>query len=96
MSRITIEIPTPLHRAVKSFTSASGETIKHFFVAAATKKLQEDAGIKIKKKDAHQFLSEAEVDKILKPHLIKLVKGINNKTIKTYSKKEFFKKLKDS
>ncbi len=42
-----------------------------------------------------KFLTEREVDKMLRPYLLRLIKGIESGKEETYSKDEFFKKLKE-
>lgn len=111
MSRITIEIPTELHRAVKSYTAAKGETIKDFFVEAATQKLKETTTmrpdklakpVKLIKKPSKsnkgkksQYITEEEADRMLKPLLLRMVKQIHDGTLETYTEEEFFAKLKE-
>jgi hypothetical protein len=50
MSKLTLEIPDALHRAVKSFSSAHGLTIRDFFIEMTTKQLKEGAKLKTKTK----------------------------------------------
>lgn len=47
MSKLTLEIPDSLHRAVKSIASAHGETIRSFFIEAVTEKLKQTSKLKI-------------------------------------------------
>lgn len=49
MIKLTLEIPDSLHRAIKSFASANGETIKEFFVKAASEELKKSAKLLEKK-----------------------------------------------
>lgn len=106
MTKLTIEIPDSLHRTVKSFASAHGETIKDFFVDAATERLKKrskespknsakkTAAKKIAKKSS-KYITEKEADKMLKPYLLRMIKRIENGEEEVYSKEEFFKKLKE-
>jgi len=104
MSKLTLEIPDALHRTVKSFASAHGETIKDFFIAAATEKLQKNSTLKTKKplktakkttKKSQKFITEEQADKMLKPYLLRMVKRIEKGEEKIYDKDEFFKKLRE-
>ncbi|MES2678101.1 MAG: hypothetical protein V4612_07335 [Pseudomonadota bacterium] len=97
MTKVIIDLPTDLHRAVKSFTGANGETMKHFFISAAEEKLKyqkTQSKNKIsKKKIKDEFISEEEADAMLKPYLIRLVKRINEGKEKVLSEQEFFAEL---
>lgn len=101
MSKLTLEIPDALHRTVKSFASAHGETIKDFFIQAATEKLQKSTKIKTTlpmkkaKKTQKKYLTEKEADKMLKPYLIRMIQRIESGEEKVYSKEEAFKMLRD-
>ncbi len=106
MTKLTIEIPDSLHRTVKSFASAHGESIKDFFVDAATERLKKRskespktsakkiAEKKIVKKST-KYITEKEADKMLKPYLLRMIKRIESGQEKGYSKEEFFKKLRE-
>lgn len=92
MTKVIIELPTELHRAVKSFVGANGDTMKNFFISATEEKLKQ----KTKKKNKDQFITEEEADKMLKPYLLRLVKRINEGKEKLYSWEEVKKELKNS
>jgi hypothetical protein len=94
MTKVIIDLPTDLHRAVKSFTGANGETMKHFFISAAEEKLKYQK-TKSKKKIKDEFITEEEADAMLKPYLIRLVKRINEGKEKSYSWEEAKKELKN-
>lgn len=104
MTKLTIEIPDSLHRTVKSFSSANGETIKDFFIAAVTEKLKKLPENKIiikkpmkqTKKKLAKHISEKEADKILKPYLLSLIKRIENGEEDVYSWEEVKRDLKNS
>jgi hypothetical protein len=98
MTKLTLEIPDSLHRTVKSFASAHGETIKSFFVEAAMEKLKKPMKLKVKKspKKSSKYITEKEADKMLKPYLIRLVQRIESGEEETYDKEEFFKKLRNN
>lgn len=99
MTKLTIEIPDALHRTVKSFASAHGESIKDFFVEAATEKLKKSAKINPKnigkktKKKTSKFISEKEADKMLRPYLLRLIKRIESGEEETYTWEEVKKEL---
>lgn len=107
MTKLTIEIPDSLHRTVKSFASAHGETIKDFFVDAATERLKKrakespkssakkTAAKKIAKKSS-KYITEKEADKMLKPYLLRMIKRIESGEEKSYSWEEVKKELKKS
>lgn len=99
MTKLTIEIPDALHRTVKSFASAHGETIKDFFIEAATEKLKKTKNLKTKlpmktQKKSPKYITEKEADKMLKPYLLRMVKRIESGKEKTYSWEEVKKRLK--
>ena len=94
MTKVIIDLPTELHRAVKSFTGANGETMKSFFISAAEEKLKYQTKVNSKKKIKDEFITEEEADAMLKPYLIRLVKRINEGKEKTYSWEEFQRELK--
>ncbi len=93
MTKVIIDLPTDLHRSIKSFTGANGETMKNFFISAATEKLKYQNKVKSKKKVKDEFITEEEADAMLKPYLIRLVKRINEGKEKVLSEKEFFEEL---
>jgi len=96
MSRITIEIPNSLHRAVKSFVGASGETIKNFFVEAAKEHLKDKMTIDPKTQNSQEkYITEEQADKMLKPLILKYINQIKEGKFAGYSKNEFFDKLKN-
>lgn len=100
MSKLTLEIPDALHRTVKSFASAHGETIRDFFIQAATEKLQKSAKIKTTKpmkktsKKTKKYLTEEEADKMLKPYLIRLIQKIESGEEQLLTWEEVKKELK--
>lgn len=93
MSRITIEIPNSLHRAVKSYVGAKGETIKDFFVLAAEKHLKSESGIDLRSKQKESHISEEQADEILKPLIVKYIKQIQKGDFEGYEKDKFFSEL---
>ena len=93
MTKVIIDLPTELHRSIKSFTGANGETMKNFFISAATEKLKYQNKTKSKKKVKDEFITEEEADAMLKPYLIRLVKRINEGKEKSYSWEEAKKEL---
>jgi hypothetical protein len=111
MSRITIEIPTELHRAVKSYTASHGGSIKDFFVEAVTERLRKEVKMrpdklakpvksikkssKSSKRKNSKYITEEEADRMLKPLLLRMVKQIHDGTLETYTEEEFFAKLKE-
>jgi hypothetical protein len=104
MTKLTIEIPDSLHRTIKSFASANGETIKDFFIAAVTEKLKKLPKNKIitkkpmkkNKNKLPKYISEKEADKMLKPYLLRLIKRIENGEEEVYSWEEVKRDLKNS
>lgn len=104
MTKLTIEIPDSLHRTVKSFASANGETIKDFFIEAVTEKLKNTPKNKIiakkpikkTKNKSSQYITEKEADKMLKPYLMRLIKRIESGEEEVYSWEEVKKELKKS
>lgn len=96
MSRVTIDIPTTLHKAVKSFVGSTGETIKGFFVEAVEKSLIEKSQINIKSKASKDsYITEKEAEEMLKPLIIKYIKEIKEGKFEGYSKEDFFAKLEE-
>ncbi len=97
MSKLTLEIPDALHRTVKSVASANGETIRQFFIDAATEKLKKTSKLKkpMKKTKNPKYITEKEADKMLMPYLLRMIKRIESGEEKTYTKDEFFKKLRE-
>ncbi len=92
MSKLTLEIPDSLHRAVKSMASANGETIKDFFIDAVTEKLKKSSKkpiakkpMKKTKKKNTKYITEEQADKMLKPYLLRMIKRIENGEEETYS-----------
>lgn len=102
MSKLTLEIPDALHRTVKSFASAHGETIKDFFIQAATEKLHKSTKLKTTtpmkktKKTQKKFITEKEADKMLKPYLIRMIQRIESGEEEVMSWDEVKKELKKS
>jgi hypothetical protein len=101
MTKLTLEIPDSLHRTIKSFASANGETIKDFFVKVVTEELKKSAK-SLKKKTAKKpvkklskYITEEEADEMLKPYLLRMVKRIESGEEELYSEEEFFKKLRE-
>ncbi len=105
MTKLTLEIPDALHRTVKSFASAHGETIKDFFIDAATERLKKKSKLKTIKvtkktmkntaKKPSKYITEKEADRMLKPYLLRMIRRIQSGEEETYSKEEFFKKLQE-
>lgn len=106
MTKLTIEIPDELHRAVKSFASIKGTTIKDYFVELATedlrksnnmeesKSLKKSSKISTEKsKKSSKYITEKEADKMLKPYLLRLVKRIESGEEEVYSWEEAKKEL---
>ncbi len=93
MSKLTLEIPDSLHRAVKSMASAHGETIKDFFIDAVTEKLKKTSKkkpiakkpMKKTKKKNSKYITEKEAEKMLKPYLLRMIKRIESGEEETYS-----------
>lgn len=88
MSKLTLEIPDSLHRAVKSFASGNGISMKDFFIDAAIAKMKnfKETDLeniknkptkKMTKKDK-KYISEEEADKMLKPYLLRMVQRIES------------------
>lgn len=94
MSRITIEIPNSLHRAVKSYVGAKGETIKDFFVLAAQKHLKSESGVDLSSDEKKQYITEEQADELLKPLIVKYINQIKAGELEGCGKDEFFKELK--
>ncbi len=95
MTKVIIDLPNDLHRSIKSYAGANGETIKNFFICAAEEKLKYHNKAKSKKKIKDEFISEEEADEMLKPYLIRLIKRINEGKEKTCSWEEAKKELKN-
>lgn len=106
MSKLTLEIPDALHRTVKSFASAHGETIKDFFIQAATEKLKKSSKLKTEfkplapmkktKKQNPKYITEKEADKMLKPYLLRMIQRIESGEEEVLSWEEVKKELKKS
>jgi hypothetical protein len=103
MTKLTLEIPDNLHRTVKSFASAHGETIKDFFVDAVVTKLKTSHKTKTKiptktmkkpHKKNSKYITEKEADKLLRPYLLRLIQRIENGEEETYSWDEVMRGLK--
>ena len=86
MSKLTLDIPDSLHRAVKSFSSGRGVSMKDFFIEAAMDKMKDFSeasenkpkkSLK-KKKKSGKYITEKEADKMLKPYLLRMIKRIDN------------------
>ena len=78
MSKLTLEIPDSLHRAVKSIASAHGETIRSFFIEAVTEKLKQTSKLKT--------AAKVSVKNSAKP-LVKAKEKTKEKTLVKLSKK---------
>ena len=83
MSKLTLEIPDALHRAVKSFSSAHGLTIRDFFIEMTTKQLKESAKLKTKSMAKPKEKPKA-----------KIIKNSKKKNPKYITEKEADKMLK--
>ena len=90
MTKMIVEIPDPLHRLVKTFAGANGETIKSVVTRAIENMLTNEAGINAKNK----YLSEEQADEMLKPVILKYADQIKKGTFEGFDKKEFFEQLK--
>ncbi len=110
MSKLTIEIPDSLHRAVKSMASAQGETIKDFFIEAISEKLKKSAKLKPKKEiktasktkknmkktkaKNSKYITEKEADRMLKPYLMRMIQRIESGEEETYDWEDVKSELK--
>jgi hypothetical protein len=83
MSKLTLDIPDSLHRAVKTFSSAHGLTIRDFFIEMTEKQLKASAKLKTK--------TAAKTNGKTKPKIMKKSKKKNPKYI---TEKEADKMLK--
>lgn len=94
MTKMIVEVPDQLHRMIKSLAGANGESIKAFVLRGIEQVIKSEAKISVKKPNGN-YISEEEADKLLKPVIMKYINQINAGKLELYSKKEFFKKLKN-
>ena len=100
--KLTIEISEDLKKTVKSYAYIKGKTMKEFFIEAVEDSLSKEG---ISKKENQKtkkmtpknkkYITEKEADKMLRPHILKVIKRIQNGEEKLYDEDEFFKKLRE-
>jgi hypothetical protein len=89
MSKMTIDLPTPLRRAAKSFAGANGMTLRDVFISGVTDFLEKNAQISAQNKK-QEFISKEEASILLKPLTKKIIDDYKKELI---SEKEFDQKF---
>jgi dipeptidase len=93
MTRLTIEMPDPLHKVIKSLAIMKGDSIKNITIEALTNYAKSSAGIVASSKTSKSGFTEEEAEKMLIPYFKKMIESIESGSKKFYTKEEYMKEI---